>query len=311
MIERVWRVKYSLKIKPPLHIGSGVQRGIINESRSDFVPGNTLKGLIGHALLKIVCINSTDCDVCPEKDSCAYPRLILSNTHGVGAYFHWAKLEVKKTLVHNIQLDRSTKSVCEGPFIYEALYPRVGNNIIVDSDIIVINQEDVKIISNAIKATRGMGLGGRRSWGWGTVVSAEVKDIEKIELPHADSNGATLDFCVEKPLPIPTGIKSIESAIRDLVNKFYGRVSDVNIRIESFRLTSSVGWSERNGRAYPMYPALDVGVRFMVSISSHASGLPWLASNIGLTPSGYWFTKAGYGLCNSNKIMLPLSPSTL
>lgn len=312
MCPKLLVLNYILEVKPPLHLGAGIKRGTLNETRSDMVPGNTLRGLIGHSLLKLTCSNpNIPCNTCEEEQRCAYPRLILSQKLGEGAYFHPGSLQnVEKKFVRGIQLERTTKTVVKAasPFFYETLYPK-NDKIRLNSKVVVKDSdEDVKALKNAIKASIGMGLGGKRSWSWGNVANAEITGVDTVELEsfsRIDTN--RLELKVKTPLPITKAniADSIKQGINDLLAAFYIKnlptKDDLKIELKEFVLKPITSWAECEKKPLDVYLALKTDTQFklMGVHPESATIISQLTSKVGIAESGYWFTNAGYGLCET------------
>lgn len=312
MVNRIKILSYTLEVKPPLHIGTGVKRGVLNESMLGIVPGNTLRGLIGHSLLKLTCLNpKTLCNICKEAHACVYHRLICSLKLGEGAYFHpgYYLQNVEKKHIKGIQLRRTTKTVVEeaSPFIYEVLYPIKDDKIKISSKIIIKDSdEDVNALKKAVKASIGMGLGGRRSWSWGSVISTEIKGVETVELEsHSRIDANKLELKVKTPLPITKAAiaDSIRQGINDLLASFYAQnlpaKNTFKIELKDFALKPITSWTECENKPRKVYLALETNTQFkLMELNQEiATIISQITPIVGIAESGHWFTNAGYGLC--------------
>jgi len=305
-------LNYMLEVKPPLYIGAGIKRGARNETLSDMVPGNTLRGLIGHSLLKLTCSNpNIPCNTCKEKQNCTYNKLIGSWKLGEGAYFHPGGFQnIEKKTITGVQLERKTKKVVKtsSPFFYETIYSKY-DKIKLNSKIIVKDSdEDINALKNAVKASIGMGLGGRRSWSWGNVANAEITGVDAVELESFSRiNTNNLELKVKTPLPITKAniADSIKQGIHDLLSSFYTQnlptKSDFKIELREFNLKPITSWTESEKKPLGVHLALKTGTQFRL-MGGHpevATLISQLTSIVGITESGHWFTNAGYGLCET------------
>ena len=81
-----------LRVEEPLHIGSGRRTGVIKHCLP-YVPGSTLRGCAGTALLRLTCrlgqplIDHSSCEYAEE---CAYARLFESEESASSLFFRYA-----------------------------------------------------------------------------------------------------------------------------------------------------------------------------------------------------------------------------
>jgi len=308
---KITSIEYMLKVRPPLRIGAGVQIGVLNIQGIDldlrYVPGNTLRGLIGLQLLKTCCIklnegkpyNCMSCDV----EDCAYRDLILNRNHGEGAYFHFGKIEekIKSNIVHMVTLDKRAKTVMKGlaPFSYEVVVPLNGNHFTIRSRILLVNSDKyINDVKNAIKLAKFQGLGGKRSIGWGFIEEAKIISQKTIEIDT--ESYAEINATVETPIPLMKG-KSIEESIRkaleDTVYAFLKKkIKKCEIILRGkYQIKPVTYWSEAERKPY-VNMAIAPQTKIKIKLEEKIQGIKTILTHIGITHNNTWYTKAGYGV---------------
>lgn len=322
-------LEYTFEISTPLRIGSGIQVGILNLTQRPsqgeyFIPGNTLRGLIGLQLLKLYCINpkkATKCEECENRNQCPYWILIKNNSHGEGAYFHFGKIQGKEEedfVIEHItgtRLYRDTKTVVkeEAPFVYEVLMAKKNKEINLSGNIylISISNELLEKLKNGIFASRKQCLGGKRSWGWGYIENAKVKvkDAQEISLlndKNRESNNS-FEFSIQTPLPINSIYGSIENSIKNslkqLAEAFHSLISYIprvdKIEIKKFSLKSISYWNEVENKPYRTWALAErTSIRIKTDNATAMKKLLTLAKITGITHNNQWYTKTGYGITN-------------
>lgn len=324
-------LEYTFEISTPLRIGSGIQVGVLNltqhPSRGEyFIPGNTLRGLIGLQLLKLYCINPENaikCEECENRNRCPHWVLIKNNSHGEGAYFHFGKIQGKEEedfVIDHItgtRLYRDTKTVVkeEAPFIYEVLIAKKDKETNLNGNIYLINtnNELLEKLKNGMFACRNQCLGGKRSWGWGYIENVKVKvnDAPEISLFNDKSreNSNTFEISIQTPLPINSIYGNIENSIKEslkqLAEAFQSLINHVpkvnKIEIKKFSLKPISYWNEVKNKPYRTWALAE---RTPISIKTDNTiameKLLTLAKVTGITHNNQWYTKMGYGVTNLN-----------
>lgn len=316
---KLYEIKYSLNILPPLRIGSGIVIGNLNLAKEPstpyYIPGNTLRGLIGYQLLKLKCKKLStgekpNCDHC--KEDCEYKILIHDKNHGRGAYFHFGKInndEVEIVSIPMSQLTRDSKTVVKGisPFFYQALYPRNEKKITINATVYLVNNNDKELLDtlkHAILTTKHQCLGGRRSWGWGYIIDVKVLNIKEINIEtHEENFFINSNLKLLTPLPIEKG-KTIEETIKNSIRHLLSMITpektsmpkDITIRIRSpFRIKPINYWNESENKPYTE-PALSEETIINIKGNKLPKTLLEYIKIFGLTINGTWYTKAGYGI---------------
>ena len=317
-------LEYTLKVRTPLRLGSGVQVGVINEAarhslRGDgtlLVPGYTLRGLIGSQMLKLWCrMPSPTCTrglPCELSSSCPAYRALREWRHGLGCYFHYglAKGErggLSTSVEWRAKVYRDLRASVKGlsPFAYEA-FTCPGGHAYVKSRVLV-EEPLAEVVERAILAVRHQCLGGRRSWGWGLVEEVDVRRRGGLELDRIQSpvRGREVRLKVETPLPLTPGgdlTTTINRALSDItLATLRRRVVAQSARLDSLTgLVTISWWSEAEGKPYRAL-AIKQGSLITLTFNSaeEASSATAIAEHIGLTPSDQWYSKCGLGLSTS------------
>jgi len=313
---RIHKISYKLEVVAPLRIGSGIQIGNLNLAKSPssryYIPGNTLRGLIGKQLLKIVCQNLRhgkvpNCKIC--KENCAYRSLIANNRHGEGAYFHFGVIEDRLKLISipmiRLLRDRKVVEKERAPFFYQAVVPEKGNTIHAESQIYVVNadEDSIEALRQGILLSKYQCIGGRRSWGWGFIKDTKITEIKEISIEFKEETLEEITLKLITPLPIDKnyGIQgTIIKALKTLTS--LGNINQKNILVKirsPFRLIPIGYWSEIERKPYT---ELALGENTVLIIEGKIPQfVKDIASIFGISLDNKWYTKAGYGIAEHVK----------
>jgi len=298
-------INYSLRIQTPIHIGCGMRIGALRLTHYRYIPGYTLRGLIGRSLAMITCSkNIINCQKCREMSNCLYYQLIRSSEHAKVAYFHPADLprNLQKKVFTRIAINRKTKIVIlESTFSYEALISSRGY-IDISSKIVLLGdrRSEAKVIANAIRSLRGMGLGGRRSWGWGYIESSYMHGIE---VQNKSENTNKLCITLKTPIPLESGyvFKDLRQAIIDTLKSFNISPQTLRFSLSTFVIRTITHWDETqapNGKPLRQ-PALSEGTTIKIEGNYESvSALALAFQYTGVSQNKKWYTGAGFGLAH-------------
>jgi len=312
MFENFVIIDYELVVQTPLRIGSGVQIGVVNTINDAYlnenhllIPGSTLRGLIGSQALKLECVKSPP--VCTKGKPCEFLRrclayeMICNWEHGFGCYFHFGQAHGKVQRWHSwhVRLNRETKTVVKGvgPFAYEAFVAE-GGQLKIKSKVIA-EERLIELVKNSILAARGQCLGGRRSWGWGYIRKVSILGVRKPTIEESESEKLELEVKTPVPLYGRGLIDAINIATHDLISAIANKhisASEVSV-LELKGLMTISWWNEALKKPYRVM-ALKPGTRISLLFTTceEASLVLNAVRMFGLTASGQWYTKCGYGI---------------
>ncbi|HDH44618.1 MAG TPA: hypothetical protein ENG66_04420 [Thermococcus sp.] len=321
-------IEYELKVNA-IHVSSNIVGGNIRLTL-EYVPGTTLRGLIASRFLRYFCRNietfvSSSCVKCESRNTCPFEKLFMNNEHGIGAYFHFGNIEsdFSKSFFKGVSLNRRTKNVQIGKlFMYEVLRPLNGH-LVVKSKVVIPVPKDVdieeigrikKTIENCIKLTKYASIGGKKSWGFGLIENVSISSISSKEhvIREANDTEQVINIRTRTPLPIPLHKsqdkleKVLEKALNHIVSKVL-RLPSIRIQVEEakieghYEILGISSWDiKENRRREPCLAIRNGTLRLKVKINGpqiiNIRDLVEMCKYTGLTISGSWYTKTGYGV---------------
>lgn len=303
---KLYKIFYEIELieKGRLHIGSGYRIYTLNPVMNlKYIPGNTLKGLLCTSYIKMFCSQpKIDCDKCSEK--CDYYRFIAVNEfkHGLGIYFNYGEPYPSNFLrkrFRGIGINRRNKKTCRG-ILFE--YEYYENIRLIKSSINILYKDEEKLkkyinfIEKALKASEKGNIGGRRSWGWGSIKRIKFYK-RKYRLEEIDRN--TIEIEVKTPIPIIE-----KTSFKKLFQKYFTEIANafkinINIDIEyiktsKFNLIPVTGWNLKENKPRKTYLGL-ISPNIEIKFNKIDKEILKIIQATGITPNGYWFTKTGYG----------------
>ena len=328
---RLLELSYSIKVRLPLRLGSGVQvgnvltfnRALIDEGgRLLLVPGNTLRGLILSSAMKLSCARllageepSKLCTVTGKCDEACPIKRVLSNSATEGAVFHFGVAELRGHHVLrrvHAALARGSRTSVVGvsPYVIEVLDSELSEDRRVEvlSRITVLGEdrELASVLKRGIVSTVGSCLGGKRTWGYGLVERAAITSERVLSLEEEASRisveGPEAVVVLETPMPLDPTLgrdpcEVVRRVCEGLLSEYFASKCSVRAALSgAYRLVPIFWWDEALNRPHRGL-ALSRGTKVsLVSDEDALRRICALAEHVGLAPAGRWYSKCGYGV---------------
>ena len=323
----IFKIEYTLIVKLPLRLGSGLRVGnllcfnreLIEEDKDKvtiLVPGNTLRGLILSSIIKLACSKLKEGEkpskLCTVSGTCSRPCKILkflNLKHGHGVIFHFGKVTLKNyhiiTLPH-VTLEKTSRTIVKqkSPYMVEVLdSPTKEAKLKAEITLLEDDKELLNLTLKGIKASIGMCIGGKRTWGYGRILQVENISWKKLDLDELTEKEEPSNL-LKAITPIPLVIRRNETLnqyitrlCRQLLKTYFNiNKSTLTVKATShFKIIPIGRWNEALRKPEPLTGLKDI----MLKVSSNlneAKMIKTLAKNIGITPNNHWTNKCGYGI---------------